>query len=40
MAAIEEVGGLAATTVRSLMREGGASIVVGFMVRSLAGVLT
>ena len=36
MAAIGEVGGQAAATVMSLMREGGASIVVG----SMAGVLT
>ena len=36
MAVIGEVGGLAAATVRSLMREEGASIVVG----SMAWVLT
>ena len=36
MAAIGEVKGLAAATVRSLMREGGASILMG----SMAGVLT
>ena len=36
MAAIEEVEELAAATVRSLMRDGGASIVVGFMVGFMA----
>ena len=40
VAAVGEVEGLAATMVRSLMREGGASIVVRFMVGFLAGVLT
>ena len=40
MAAIGEVEVLAAATVRSLMREGDASIVVGSMVGSMAGMLT
>ena len=40
MAAIGEVENLAAATVRSLMREGGASIVVGSMMGSMAEVLT
>ena len=35
-----EVEELAAATVRSLMRKGGASIVVRFMVGFMAGVLT
>ena len=39
MAAIGVVEGLAAATVRSLMREGVASIVVGFMVGPMAEVL-
>ena len=42
MAAIEKIKGLAATTVSTLIREGGASILMGFMARvgSMAGVLT
>ena len=40
MAAIGEIKGLATATVRSLMREGGASIVIGSVAGSIAGVLT
>ena len=42
MAAIGEIKGLAAATVRSLIREGGASILMGSMARvgSMAEVLT
>ena len=38
MTAIGEVEGLATAMVRSLMREGGASIVMGSMMGSMAGV--
>ena len=40
MAAIEEIEGLTAATMRSLMREGGASIVMEFMMRFMTEVLT